>query len=352
MNTKLLTLAVSMLCVNIACTHQPSPSVDVSLKNARELAGSDKYLQITQQQQCFDVNPASEPVVTPPWSPRADGGIAEPTQVFDNLYYIGGQRTGSWLFTTSDGYFMIDAMYGDSPEDVLIPGMKKLGLDPAKLKYILITHAGPDHAGGTKYFQEKYGTRIIMSQQDWDGLLKPKPGSWVLNDAPPEKKYIQERTWPGPPAMDLVGADGQQLTIGDTTLTMVFAPRRAEGGGLSFIVPVTHNGEKHMWGTYGNSGAPRSASDRRLHRASIKHFMAYMEKAKVDTITSSHPFVDGSVERMKELKNRTSGEANPFVIGQQKAEKYLKILDQCTALKMARNEAGLDDRGMLKKTPK
>lgn len=348
MNIKTLALPTSMLCLGLtmtACTHSPL-AIDTALANARELAGSDKYLQIIQRHQCNDFDPGSASLGA---RPDAKNVITEPTQIYDNLYYIGGNRTGSWLFTTSDGYFIVDAMYGDSPEKVIIPGMKKLGLDPAKLKYILITHAGPDHAGGAKYFQENYGTRIIMSQQDWNGILNPRPGSWVLNDAPKEQRPAQEREWVGPPAMDLVGVDGQTLTLGDTTLTMVFAPRRANGGGLSYIVPVKDDGETHMWGTYGNIGAPRGASDRALHRRSIEHFISYTDKARVDTITSSHPFADGSIERMQELKNRKPGEPHPFVIGQQEARNYLSILDQCTALKMARNEIGLDDHGQRMK---
>jgi metallo-beta-lactamase class B len=345
MKNKNFTLLSTILSLSLTACSQAPLTPDSLLENARQLAGEDKYLQVTQKLQCNDYGPKESPVGV---GRDAKNIIVEPTQVFDNLYYIGGNRTGSWLFTTAEGYFMIDAMYGDSPEKVLIPGMKKLGLDPAQLKYILITHAGPDHAGGTKYFQEHFGTRIIMSQQDWDGLLKPKAGSWVLNKAPKEQRPTQEREWLGPPAMDLVGADGQTLTLGDTTLTMIFAPRRANGGGLSFIVPVKDNDETHMWGTYGNAGAPRSASDRALHRQSIKHFISSMEKTKVDTITSSHPFVDGSIERMEELKDRSPGAPNPFVIGEQAAKNYLDIMDQCTALKMARNDMGLDDRGLPK----
>ncbi len=325
-----------VFCLIISgCVGSSLTNADTPLETARRLAGSDKYLLHTQKSQCLDYG---QNETRPPTGPQ-ENIIVAPTRIFDNLYFIGGDRVGSWLITTSDGYLMIDAMFGDSPEKVLIPGMEELGLDPAKLKYILITHAGPDHAGGARYFQENYGTRIVMSQQDWDGVLNPQPGSWVLRAAatPKEQRPLPQREWIGPPNMDLVGIDGQTLTLGDTTVTMVFAPRRATGGGLSYIVPVKDGDQTHVWGTYGNTGAPQSASDKALHRRSIQHFITYMEEAKVDAVMSSHPFADNSVERMRELRARIPGEPHPFVIGQQNAKSYLNIMDQCTAHKLAFN---------------
>jgi metallo-beta-lactamase class B len=264
--------------------------------------------------------------------------------VFDNLYYIGGPRTGGWLFTTPDGYILLDAMYGDSPEATLMPNMERLGLDPSQIRYILITHAGPDHVGGAAYFQEKYGTRVLMSQEDWDSLLNPQPGAWILRRAAGDISPAS-RNWRGPPIMDLVGVDGQTLTLGDTTVTIVHTPRRVNGGGLSYIVPVTDNGTPHMFATYGNTNVVGEIADKMLYRESVAHWVEYTNTMNVDVVMSSHPFVDGSVERMAELRNRQPDEANPFVIGTKDARRYFDILDQCAALAIARAEAGLDMTG-------
>ncbi len=100
-------------------------------------------------------------------------------------------------------------MYGNSPEETIIPSMEELGLDPALIKFILITHAGPDHVGGAAYFQENYGTRIIMSQQDWDGILNPQPGSWVLGHPPGVEVPMPERDWRGHPRWILLEVRGR-----------------------------------------------------------------------------------------------------------------------------------------------
>ena len=72
--------------------------------------------------------------------------------MFDNVYYVGGMEIGGWVIDTGKGYIMLDAGY-DYSYDYLIDNMKKLGLDPAKIKYILVTHAGPDHVGAVPKFQ-------------------------------------------------------------------------------------------------------------------------------------------------------------------------------------------------------
>lgn len=131
--------------------------IKAEMEKARTLAGGDKYLLITQRLQSRDIGENGLPTQSPGANVTGSEEYAEPTQIFDNLYYVGGTQTGSWIFTTTEGYIMIDAGYSYSPEKLIIPGMKKLGLDPAKIKYILITHAGPDHVGGAKYFQDNCG---------------------------------------------------------------------------------------------------------------------------------------------------------------------------------------------------
>jgi metallo-beta-lactamase class B len=301
-----------------------TPEIVAEMEKARNLAGDDKSLRITQRLQSRDLDEKGVPTVAPPVN-LAEGSEqpAEPTKIFDNLYYIGGTNTGSFIFTTSEGYIMIDAGYNYSPETLIIPGMKKLGLDPSKIKYLLITHAGPDHVGGAKYFQENYGTHIVMSQQEWNAASTKK--DW--------------------PKQDIIGTDGQKLTLGDTTITIVETPRQVNGGGLSYIAQVFDNGEPHMWATYGNTNVVGTLEDKKVYRDAVKHFLSYLDNAKVDVVISDHPFADGSLEKMEQLRNRKSGEPNPFVLGQERARRFFELLDQCAVVLTARQEAGLDETG-------
>src|SRR6476620_6299312 len=88
---------------------------------------------------------------------------AEPVKVFDNLYFFGQTEYSVWAITTSEGIIVLDTIFDYSVEDEVVDGMKKLGLDPANIKYAVVSHAHPDHDGGAKYLQDHYGTRVIMS---------------------------------------------------------------------------------------------------------------------------------------------------------------------------------------------
>src|SRR6266853_1673897 len=78
---------------------------------------------------------------------------AEPARVFDNLYFVGGKIHSSWALTTREGIILIDTIYPYNSEELIVGGMKKLGLDPKGIKYVLVSHAHADHIGGAEMLQ-------------------------------------------------------------------------------------------------------------------------------------------------------------------------------------------------------
>jgi len=105
-------------------------------------------------------------------APPRDTWFAEPAKVFDNLYFVGGKLHSSWALTTKDGIILIDTIYPYNSEELIIGGMKKVGLDPAQIKYVLISHAHGDHIGGAEMLQKRYGARIVMGGPDWEWVEK------------------------------------------------------------------------------------------------------------------------------------------------------------------------------------
>jgi metallo-beta-lactamase class B len=73
-----------------------------------------------------------------------------------------------------------------------VGGLKKLGLDPATVKYVIISHAHADHVGGAKMMQEDMVP--VMGGPDWDSIEKSTNG------------YPQ-----GKPTRDIVADDGQKM---------------------------------------------------------------------------------------------------------------------------------------------
>ena len=107
-------------------------------------------------------------VANPARVPARDTWYAEPARVFDNLSFVGGKVHSSWALTTSEGIILIDAIFPYNSEELVVGGLRKLGLDPRNVKYLLISHAHGDHIGGAEMIQKQFGPRVVMGAPDWD----------------------------------------------------------------------------------------------------------------------------------------------------------------------------------------
>src|SRR3954464_13992022 len=99
----------------------------------------------------------------PPGPPARETWHAEPVKVFDNLYFVGQTEYSVWAINTSAGIIVIDTIFDYSVEEEVAGGLKKLGLDAATIKYAVVTHPHPDHHGGARFLQDRYGARVLMS---------------------------------------------------------------------------------------------------------------------------------------------------------------------------------------------
>src|SRR5436305_7325198 len=100
--------------------------------------------------------------------PPKENWYAEGGQVFDNLYMLTTKMNSAWAVKTSAGIILIDTLFGYAAQDSIVDGLKKVGLDPADIKYIIVSHAHGDHDGAVKFLQDTYKPRIIMSPKDWE----------------------------------------------------------------------------------------------------------------------------------------------------------------------------------------
>src|SRR5215470_12424641 len=175
--------------------------------------------------------------------PPASQWHVEPAKVFDNLYFVGQKDVSSWAVTTSAGIIIIDSIWEYSVEDEIVGGLKKLGLNPADIKYVIVSHGHGDHVGGAKYLQDHFGAKVILSAADWDLVYK---------DIRPEIR----------PKRDIVASDGQKITLGDETITVYVTPGHTPGA-LSMLIPVKDHGESHLaaqWGGTAFNFAPTRAN--------------------------------------------------------------------------------------------
>jgi metallo-beta-lactamase class B len=141
----------------------------------------------------------------------------EPAKLFDNVYSVGLQALSSILVTTSDGLVLIDTTFAETVDRVL-ESIRKLGFDPARIRYVLITHARADHYGGAGQIKQLVpSARVVMSLEDWVDAEREILGSGGQGSRP------------APLSRDLVVADGQRITLGDATFTFYVTPGTTPG---------------------------------------------------------------------------------------------------------------------------
>jgi metallo-beta-lactamase class B len=265
----------------------------------------------------------------------------EPTKIFDNVYVIGNQGTVAYVIQTSDSLLMIDSLSADQTETQLLPGFRKLGLDPAMVKIIVVGHGHADHFGGTPYFQEHYGSKIYIAAADWDLMEHPPAGRGPArgNDKGNDKGGKK-----GPPTVlpkhDQTIVEGQPIVLGDLKIIPVAVPGHTPGS-MGFIFPVKDNGKTYMAAMYaGTILTPGIVSDEGLqtYSKSVAHFKEETKKAKVEVELQNHPLMDPIQTKLDKLKARTKGEPNPFVIGQGNYQKFLNVMAACTEVNIARRK--------------
>jgi metallo-beta-lactamase class B len=246
----------------------------------------------------------------PPAAPARETWYAEPQKVFDNLYFVGQTEYSAWAITTSQGIILLDAIYDYSVEAEVDEGLRKLGLNPADIKYVIVSHGHLDHAGGAKHLQEKFGARLIMSAADYDLLDQQNP-SWK-------------------PKRDMVATDGMKLTLGDFTMTLYLTPGHTEGT-ISTVFPVRDGSAKHVVATWGgtlfNFGRNRPRLESYAQQA--ERFKEIVTKAGADVMLSNHTVYDGSKTKLPAMKVRKAGEKHPYVIGTDGVRRYLTVVGEC-----------------------
>src|SRR5262245_52834362 len=167
-----------VLLLGTALSAQSADTVDshVAAANALNATSPTPLVGLCTPEQASRANPqprrGGQPGAAqqPAGNPDRSRWAREPLKVFDNLYYVGEREYSSWAITTSAGIIIIDPIYDYSVEEQVVGGLKKLGLDPSQIKYVVVSHAHRDHAGGAWYLQERFGARVLLTAPDWDML--------------------------------------------------------------------------------------------------------------------------------------------------------------------------------------
>jgi metallo-beta-lactamase class B len=226
---------------------------------------------------------------------RTQDKIAFPAHtIIGNLRYVGTATLNSYLFTTPQGHILINTNYEDTVP-LLRASVQKLGFALNDIKIILGSHAHPDHQQADAMLKELAGGATVMAMEQDIPALK------AMN-APSGKAYSADR----------VLKDGEQVSLGGTTLTAHLTPGHTRGcttwttriadGGRTYNVLIACAGLQENARLVNNKNYPEIAED---FARSIKTF----KSLPVDVFLGAHSWFFDLAGKHKRLGSAT----NPYV---------------------------------------
>jgi metallo-beta-lactamase class B len=235
----------------------------------------------------------------------------QPKKAFDDAYWLGTEGVSAWLLTSNDGYILYDTANVYDAEDVLVGGMTKLGLDPAKVKYVIVSHGHRGESGGAYLFQSRYGARIVTG--DWD-LIEGSVYGYPT----------------GKPKRDIVATDGMKVTLGDRAITLYLTPGHTPGT-ISGIFQVHDQGKPltvvYSGGTEFNF--PNDVAHFDQYLASERRLASLATEAGATIIINNQSQFNGAADKLRILADRQPGERHPLDVGTEAVARYFKIEDEC-----------------------
>lgn len=286
------------------------------LAAAQRIAGND--LEAAFKWRCL-VSPLDRTTV---FGVQHDG-LVPATRVFDNLYSVGQNAVSAFALDTSEGIILIDALNNEAEaRDIIVPNLVALGLDPKRLRYVVITHGHGDHWGGAKFLQDTYGAKIVASAADWDLMESPQRGGGPFASLVPPKR-------------DVVAKDGDVLTLGGTTVRMHVTPGHTPGV-LSLIFPVLDKGKRHMAGLMSGTGGGQAEPSIRQQISSLARWGALTRAAKVDVLVTNHPAHMDANEKQAMMRYAAPGAVNPYIYGAARYQRYMQVMSECSRVQLAR----------------
>jgi metallo-beta-lactamase class B len=307
-------IVVFALLQSSAVAQTPPASIDSFIGAAKNAAGLDwagTFLRL-----CIPPPAAAAPAAPAarPGTPARNTWYAEPAKVADNLYFLGTRIHNAWAIAGSEGTIVLEALFDYAAQDEIIGGMRKLGLDTGKVKYVILSHAHADHDGGAKLLQDELtGVHLVYGAEDWDAVDKS------TNHAG------------GKPKRDIVGTDGMKISAGDASVQLVTTPGHTPGT-LSFLFEVKDNGKPLRVAYVGGTAIPFNGD-----AAYYEGYLASsrkMAKAAADfgatVLMSNHTEFDNGFFRAHAAAARKPGTANPYDVGKEAVARYFAVVENCT----------------------
>jgi glyoxylase-like metal-dependent hydrolase (beta-lactamase superfamily II) len=138
---------------------------------------------------------------------------------------ILGPRPFAQYLLREERSLLVDTGIASTPDEVILPAFRELGLDPADLDYVLISHADVDHFGGNAAIRAAAPRSIVcahVADCDWiddrERILRERYGWYAAHGAGADydagtKDWLRNALGPDVP-VDLHLAGGEVFRLG------------------------------------------------------------------------------------------------------------------------------------------
>src|SRR5580658_769121 len=215
-----------------------------------------------------------------------------PHKIIGNMYFVGTEALASFLVVTPEGNILIDSTY-----EVNVPVIRKsvedLGFKFSDTKILLGSHAHADHQEGDSMVKELTGAQVMAMAEDVPALQAMKPGG-------------------KPHPIDRVLHDGDQVTLGGTTLVAHLTPGHTHGC-TTWSVKVQDSGKTYdvvIIGSMGFNGTAQQLLGNPALIAEYEQGFKVSRSLPCDVPLGSHPAMYNLTEKYAKL---AKGGPNPFI---------------------------------------
>lgn len=264
-----------------------------------------------------------ENITRSPWRYQA-----EPFEIVKDVYYVGNTSVSVHLIDTGEGLLLVDTAYMQSLY-LLLESVRKLGFDPADIRWILHTHAHIDHFGGTRQLVELHGCKTWLPKADLELMTTRSELNYVETFGqpyePPYDCYFET---------DETVEPGDVLTFGRVKVECFSAAGHTPGT-MAYVFHLPCGMKAAMHGGIGlntlKSDYARRYGLGDAWRRAYGESLDRLEGLKADVVLSNHPHQLNVFEKQA----RRTADFNPFVDREEwgrfirsTREKYLELLEK------------------------